>query len=288
MSANAASRSSRVAYQCCRCQPTPSRRANVSVDSHADADAVRFRRVERLVQIVSDDRCPCGYELASEWRHSSRRRQSGGDSAAALDRPRALGPTEHDARDEAVRGLTSARHSRVADVGRARTRTLARRQLVAAGRCACASADGAGPRTRADGSAPCASASRSRAGSRRWRTRRRRDEPVRFLREVVVRDAGTVQAAQHAQRVDEVRARARRRFVQRHARKVAAAHDVPVEREQARHARLAGEAGQRRCLARREPAREPAQRRRAPFACRARRTSRRPHSRAASCRERRA
>ena len=32
MSANAASRSSRVAYQCSRCQPVPSKRAKVSVD----------------------------------------------------------------------------------------------------------------------------------------------------------------------------------------------------------------------------------------------------------------
>ena len=75
-----------------------------------------------------------------------------------------------------------------------------------------------------------------------------------------MRDARAVHAAQQAQRVDEIHARAWRTFVKRHAWQIAAADDLAVEGDQTRDASLSGERGERRGFAGRKGAGKPTQR----------------------------
>ncbi len=211
-------------------------------------------------------------------------------SAVALGGAGALGPTEHDARDEAVRAVsTSARHSRVATVGRASTRRCravsSLRLIRALVLQQMAQVLVRAPRKRA-----------VRAGERvaSWKSTIAQASP-----------AVTSQFASFARSLCATPARCRRRstrsastkyarerggsFVERHARQIAAAHDRAVEPEQARHVRPrrrgAASAAASRAASRRASQRN-ARVRRARVALDEQR--RRRHSRAASCRGRRA
>ena len=181
-------------------------------------------------------------------------------SAAALERPGSLRPPEHDARDEAVWRLRErAPRSRAPRRPREHAQLPSREALrlvrsLVLQKMTQILIRPAPKLRRAHVHPHCELEVDDRAGVAVH------DEPVRFLREVVVCDADAVQSPQHAQRIDEVGARLRRLLVERLTRHEAPAHDPAIEREQARHTVLARQRGKRRGFAGGEPTRQPTQR----------------------------